>query len=164
VAVTPSDPATDTEMEPRKSKGIKTAPLVLLVMLTGTTLLPAFLYAGDWVSKFIQKQHIFGYVGHRLGIGPSPKKRVVSFYEKHDPTKIVEVDSILARYYGDYTTLVKRLERKYGDYGYFLNWEKDEAPMTVALEHLRDTRDFLQEKFGEKCPQTRKNCSTQCSL
>jgi len=132
--------------------GIKTLPLVMLVMLTGTTLLPAILYMGDYFSAFIAKNHIMGNLGHRLGIGPSPKKRVLSFYEKHDPEKLSEVPTILSKYYGDYPKLVKRLERKYGDYGYFLNWEKDEAPMNLAFEQLWETKDVLTKKFDLYAP------------
>jgi hypothetical protein len=142
-----------------KKDGIKTAPLVLLILMTGTTLLPALLYAGDWFGAFLQKNHIFGSLGHKLGVGPSPKKRVLSFYEKHDPTKIHEVDSILAKYYGDYPKLVKRLERKYGDYGYFIEWEKDEAPMTLAFDKLKDTRDYMQKQFDKHAPQPLKTAS-----
>ena len=132
--------------------GIKTLPLVMLVMLTGTTLLPAILYMGDYLSAFIAKNHIMGNLGHRLGIGPSPKKRVLSFYEKHDPDKLSEVPTILSKYYGDYPKLVKRLERKYGDYGYFLNWEKDEAPMNLAFEQLWETKDLMVKKFDLYAP------------
>ena len=142
---------------PPPPKGIKTGPLILLVMLMGTTLLPALLYAGDWFGNFIQKQHILGNLGHRLNIGASPKKRVLSFYEKHSPEKIDEVDAILAKYYGDYPKLVKRLERKYQDYGYFLNWEQDEAPMTLAFEKLDETKQFIQKKFNRHAPQGVKN-------
>eukprot|EP01083_Nonionella_stella_P259307 885539_1 len=94
-------------------EGIKTLPLIMLIMLTGTTVLPALLYMGDYLSAYLQKNHIMGNFGHRLGIGPSPKKRVISFYEKHDPDKLNEVPTILAKYYGDYPKLTKRLERKY---------------------------------------------------
>lgn len=132
--------------------GIKTLPLVMLIMLTGTTLLPAILYFGDYMSAFIQKNHIMGNLGHRLGVGPSPKKRVLSFYEKHDPDKLSEVPTILSKYYGDYTKLVKRLERKYGDYGYFLNWEKDEAPMNLAFEKLWETKDVVVKNFDLYAP------------
>ena len=132
--------------------GIKTLPLVMLIMLTGTTLLPAILYAGDYFSAYLSKNHFMGNIGHRLGIGPSPKKRVVSFYEKHDPDKLHEVPSILAKYYGDYPKLVKRLERKYADYGYFLNWEQDEAAMTLAFEKVWETRDALQKQFDRHAP------------
>lgn len=132
---------------------IKKGPLILLCMLTGTTLLPALLYAGDWFGNFMQKQHIMGNIGHKLNIGASPKKRVMSFYEKHSPEKIEEVEVILAKYYGDYPKLVKRLERKYHDYGYFLNWEQDEAPMTLAFEKLEETKKFFQKKFNKYAPQ-----------
>jgi len=135
-----------------KKEGIKTAPLILLILMTGTTLLPALLYAGDWFGGFLQKNHIFGNIGHKLGIGPSPKKRVMSFYEKHDPVKINEVDTILSKYYGDYPKLVKRLERKYGDYGYFVDWESDEAAMNLAFDKLKDTRDFVQKKYEQTAP------------
>ncbi len=138
---------------PTASQGIKSGPLIMLIMLTGTTLLPALLYAGDWLGAFIQKNHIMGSLGHKLNIGSSPKKRVLSFYEKHDPEKIDEVEKILAKYYGDYPKLIKRLERKYQDYGYFLNWEKDEAPMTLAFEMLNETKEKVQKEFNKRAPQ-----------
>lgn len=138
--------------KPSSKGGIKTLPLVMLVMLTGTTLIPAILYAGDYFSAYLSKNHFMGNLGFRLGIGPSPKKRVTSFYEKHDPEKLHEVPSILAKYYGDYPTLVKRLERKYADYGYFLNWEQDEAAMTLALEKMWETKDILDKQFNMYAP------------
>ncbi len=138
---------------PSSSQGIKTLPLVMLVMLTGTTLLPALLYAGDWIGAFVQKNHIMGNLGHKLNIGSSPRKRVLSFYEKHDPEKIDEVDKILSKYYGDYPKLIKRLERKYQDYGYFLNWEQDEAPMKLAFEKLDETKEAIQKEFNKRAPQ-----------
>jgi hypothetical protein len=144
---------------PPPAKGIKMGPLILLVMMTGTTLLPALLYAGDWFGNFLQKQHIMGNIGHKLNIGASPKKRVYSFYEKHSPEKLDEVDAILAKYYGDYPKLVKRLERKYQDYGYFLNWEKDEAPMTLAFEQLDETKKYFQKQFNKHAPQGVKNAA-----
>jgi len=135
-----------------QGQGIKTLPLVMLVMLTGTTLIPAFLYMGDFFSAFIQKNHLMGNLGHRLGVGPNPKQRVVSFYEKHDPEKLTEVPTILSKYYGDYPKLIKRLERKYGDYGYFLNWEQDEAPMTLAFEKLWETQEMMAKQFDRHAP------------
>ena len=137
----------------KKKEGIKTLPLILLLLLTGTAVLPALIYASDYLGAYFQKHHVFGAIGYKLGFGPSPKKRVLSFYEKHDPSKISDVDSILAKYYGDYPKLVKKLERKYGDYGYFLEWEQDEAPMTVALEHVANMRDYLGEQFNLHAPQ-----------
>jgi len=146
--------AQETQSLPPPAKsGIKMGPLVLLVMLTGTTLLPALLYAGDWFGAFLGKNHVLGSLGHKLGVGPSPKKRVYSFYEKHDPVKIDDVESILGKYYGEYPKLIKRLERKYGDHGYFIDWEKDEAPMTLAMDKVYETRDYMQKQFNIYAPQ-----------
>jgi len=138
--------------QPAPAKKIKTMPLVLLVLLTGSTLLPALIYAGDWMGNMVQKHHIMGALGHKLGIGATPKKRVLSFYEKHDPTKIEEVPKIMAKYYGDYPKLVKRLERRYQDYGYFQSWEQDEAPMKLAMEQLDDTREKLGKYWMQYAP------------
>lgn len=135
------------------SKPIKTLPLVMLILLTGSTLLPAIIYAGDWFGNMAQKHHIMGSLGHRLGVGSSPKKRVMSFYEKHDPSKIKEVPTILSKHYGDYPVLVKKLERKYQDYGYFLNWEKDEAPMQLAKEKFEETYEYLGKLWMKHAPQ-----------
>lgn len=137
----------------KKKQGIKTLPLVLLLLLTGTAVLPALIYASDFLGSYFQKHHVLGSIGYKLGFGATPKKRVLSFYEKHDPSKIDDVDGILAKYYGDYPKLIKKLERKYGDYGYFLEWEQDEAPMTLALEKVAETRDYLGEQFNLYAPQ-----------
>ena len=135
------------------SRGIKTTPLILLVLMIGTTLIPALIYASDFLGSYLAKNNVLGSIGYRLGIGQTPKKRVLSFYEKHDPAKIAEVPKILSKYYGDYPKLIKNLERKYQDYGYFLEWEQDEAPLTVAFEQLYETRDYLQTQFNTHAPQ-----------
>uniref|UniRef100_A0A7S2KZ21 Uncharacterized protein n=1 Tax=Leptocylindrus danicus TaxID=163516 RepID=A0A7S2KZ21_9STRA len=140
-----------------KKEGIKTLPLVMLILMTGTTLIPALLYAGDWLGAFLQKQHIMGNIGFRLGVGPSPKKRVISFYEKHDPSKLSQVNSIMSKHYGEYPKLVKRLERKYHDYGYFIDWEKDEAPMKLAKDQLMVTYDWFGDQFATHAPRPVKN-------
>jgi hypothetical protein len=143
-----------------KREGIKTTPLILLVVLMGTTLLPAFLYAGDWIGRFAQRNNLLGAVGYRLGVGSVPKQRVMSFYEKHDPTKIPEVPKILAKHYGDYPLLIKKLERKYQDYGYFVGWEEDEAPLRLALEQLQMTyRDYVLTNWNKYAPQALKTAA-----
>lgn len=43
----------------------------------------------------------------------------------------------MSKYYGDYPGLVKKLERKYGDYGYFIGWEADEAPLVYFREQVQ---------------------------
>jgi hypothetical protein len=123
----------DRPVGPKKKQGIKTTPLILLLLIVGTAVLPALIYASDF-----QRNHVLGQIGFRLGMGAVPRKRVISFYEKHDPNKLDEVPAILSKYYGDYPVLIKKLERKYQDYGYFLDWENDDAPLALALDQLRE--------------------------
>ena len=134
-------------------KGIKSTPLILLILMTGSTLLPALIFASDYFGTYMQKNNLMGSIGYRLGIGQTPKKRVMSFYEKHDPEKILEVPDILSKYYGDYPKLIKRLERKYQDYGYFIDWEGDEAPMQLALEQFDETRQYMFQQWQRYAPQ-----------
>jgi hypothetical protein len=144
----------------KKSHGIKTLPLIFLVLMTGTTLLPVILYASDYLGNYMAKNNVVGQLGFRLGMGAVPRKRVVSFYEKHDPTKVNDVPDILSKYYGDYPKLVKKLERKYQDYGYFLGWEEDEAPLTLALEQLQDTYNvWLTDYWNVYAPQPLKTAA-----
>jgi len=138
-------------------KGIKKMPLVFLVMMTGTTLIPVLLYMSDWIGAYVQKNNVMGGLGYRFGIGPSPKKRIVSFYEKHDPLKISNIDSIMAKHYGEYNKLTKKLERKYHDYGYFLDWEKDEAPLQLAKAQVYETMDEIGILFHKHAPVPIKN-------
>ena len=142
-------------MPPKKApQGIKTLPLIFLILMTGTTLLPVVLYASDYMGNFMAKNNVLGQIGFRMGMGAVPRKRVLSFYEKHDPYKLEEVPNILSKYYGDYPTLVKKLERKYQDYGYFLGWEEDEAPLTLAMEQLQETYNvWLTSYWNVYAPQ-----------
>jgi len=142
-------------------KGIKTLPLIFLLMLTGTTVLPALIYMSDYIGKYTRKNHIMGSIGHKLGIGASPKRRVVSFYEKHDPVKVDDVPKLMSKYYGEYPKLIKRLERKYNDYGYFLHWQEDEAPSKLAKEQLWKTYDavvdYVDVQFTKYAPKWMKS-------
>jgi len=144
----------------KKSQGIKSTPLILLIIMTGSTLLPAMIFASDFLGNFFQKHHVLGQIGFRLGMGAVPRKRVLSFYEKHDPNKIEDVPDILSKYYGDYPKLVKKLERKYQDYGYFLGWEEDEAPLTLAVEQLRETYStWIHSHWNVYAPQPLKTAA-----
>lgn len=153
-----SDDMGDIPLPPKKKTGgIKTLPLVFLILMTGTTLLPVLLYASDYLGGFLAKNNVVGQLGFRLGMGAVPRKRVLSFYEKHDPNKIEEVPVILSKYYGDYPKLVKKLERKYQDYGYFLGWEEDEAPLALAMEQLQETYNvWITSYWNVYAPQTLK--------
>jgi hypothetical protein len=109
------------------------------------------------MSKFLSNNNIMGNVGFRLGIGAVPKKRVLSFYEKHAPMKLDEVPTILSKHYGNYPQLIKKLERKYQDYGYFMGWEDDEAPLRLALEQLHSTYDvWISQYWNRYAPQALK--------
>ena len=134
----------------KKEQGIKTTPLILLILLTGTTLLPGILYVGDMVSNYLGNNNVFGEMGYRLGIGAVPRKRVLSFYEKHNPEKLSEVPTILSKHYGEYPKLIKKLERKYQDYGYFHGWEEDEAPMVKVRESMEEAYSYWIQKIWNK--------------
>lgn len=143
-----------------KDQGIKTTPLILLILMVGTTILPGLIYASDYLGAFMAKNNVLGQIGFRLGMGAVPKKRVMSFYEKHDPNKLNEVPTILSKYYGDYPKLIKRLERKYQDYGYFLGWEEDEAPLVQAKEQLADTYSlWINSYWNVYAPQPAKTAA-----
>lgn len=147
----------DMEMPQPKKKQIKSTPLILLILMTGSTLLPALIFASDYLGNYMAKHHVLGQVGFRLGMGAVPRKRVLSFYEKHDPEKIENVPDILSKYYGDYPQMIKRLERKYQDYGHFIGWEQDEAPMVLAMEQLQETYDtWIHSYWNVYAPQVLK--------
>jgi hypothetical protein len=149
-------------MPPKKNpvSGIKRTPLILLIIMTGTTLLPALIFASDYLGNFFQKHHVLGQIGFRLGMGAMPRKRVLSFYEKHDPAKSNGVPDILSKYYGDYPALIKKLERKYQDYGYFVGWEQDEAPLELAKEQIEETYNvWIHSYWNVYAPQTLKTAA-----
>mmetsp|Transcript_19511 Transcript_19511/g.45310 ORF Transcript_19511/g.45310 Transcript_19511/m.45310 type:complete len:322 (-) Transcript_19511:179-1144(-) len=142
------------------NQGIKTTPLILLILMVGTTILPGLIYASDYIGGYLAKNNVMGQIGFRLGMGAVPKKRVLSFYEKHDPEKLNEVPTILSKYYGDYPKLIKRLERKYQDYGYFLGWESDEAPMALAKDQLQETYSlWINSYWNVYAPQPAKTAA-----
>jgi hypothetical protein len=142
---------------PKKKEGIKTLPLILLVLMVGTTLLPALIFVGDYAATFLSKNNLAGSIGFYLGIGSVPKKRVLSFYEKHAPEKINDVPSILSKHYGNYPQLLKKLERKYQDYGYFMGWQEDEAPLKIGTEYLQSLYDvWIQQYWNRYSPQVLK--------
>mmetsp|Transcript_27577 Transcript_27577/g.84609 ORF Transcript_27577/g.84609 Transcript_27577/m.84609 type:complete len:271 (-) Transcript_27577:1183-1995(-) len=106
---------------------VKWKHVALLALLTGTAVLPGVLWAAD---------HLFALSGSalalsasafasRAGLTPTPKDRLVKFYEKHNPDKVSDVPQLVHKYAGNYDKMVKTLEAKYGDYGFFLGWRDD---------------------------------------
>jgi hypothetical protein len=141
----------------KTNSGIKTTPLILLILMVGTTLLPALIYLGDYASTFLAKNNMAGSMGYHFGIGSVPKKRVLSFYEKHAPEKVNDVSGILSKHYGNYPQLIKKLERKYHDYGYFVGWQEDEAPLKIGTDYLQSMYDvWIQQYWNRYAPQVLK--------
>lgn len=139
------------------NKGIKTTPLILLFLMVGTALLPALIYAGDFISSHLSKSDFSGSIGYTLGIGTVPHKRTTAFYEKHAPEKVKDVPKILSKHYGGYPKLIKQLERKYQDYGYFIGWEEDEALFTHFKEQTKEVYDiWLKQYWNRHAPQALK--------
>lgn len=143
----------------KKKEGIKTLPLILLILLTGTTLLPAMVFLGDYVQGFLKGNDLMGSMAFNLGIGQVPRKRVTSFYEKHAPEKVEDVPKILSKHYGEYPKLIKKLERKYQDYGYFLGWEDDEAPVRLLTDYLSDGYSIWIKIWNQNAPQFAKTAA-----
>ena len=54
--------------------------------------------------------------------------------------------------YGNYPKLTKNLERKYQDYGYFLNWQQDEAPAILVKEKLEIYYKAVNKKWHKHAP------------
>ena len=111
----------------KKSKGIKWKYVAFLALLFGSAILPALLWVVDNVGGLLgagASSSISG-LGAKLGMSATPTERLTSFYEKHNPDKVDEVDALIAKYAGNYPKMVKVLEAKYGDYGYFMGWEND---------------------------------------
>jgi hypothetical protein len=121
-------------------KGIKPLPLFFLLLMVGGSLFPAFIYLFDNAGPILAKSNVMGRVGYSLGIGATPRSRVVTFYEKHAPDNLGNVDKMMGDYYGRYPQLTKKLERKYNDYGYFLGWQDDESAYNTAMKKVEEVK------------------------
>lgn len=119
----------------RKKKGyfekIKWGHVAILCMMTMGGLAPFFFMLADnigpAIGKYMPNLNLAPTMVN-LGLMQTPKKRLVDFYQKHNQTdKLADdlVDATILKYAGDYPTLIKKLERKYQDYGYFIGWEHE---------------------------------------
>mmetsp|Transcript_18013 Transcript_18013/g.55412 ORF Transcript_18013/g.55412 Transcript_18013/m.55412 type:complete len:258 (-) Transcript_18013:916-1689(-) len=125
----------------KKSKsGIKWKYVAFLVLLFGSAAMPVVLFLVDNLGGVFGTgaTAAFGAATARMGLTPTPKDRLQLFYEKHNPEKVDEVDHLIDKYAGSYPKMVKVLEAKYGDYGFFLGWEQD-----------RTFKSFLMKEAGE---------------
>merc|ERR1719263_623 len=118
--------------------GIKWKYVFILVFLFGSALLPALLWVVDHAGAAVSGAGGSAAAGLRvkLGLSPTPKERLTNFYAKHNPDKVDEVDGLIAKYAGNYPKMIKVLEAKYGDYGYFMNWENDVSFSTFLKKEL----------------------------
>merc|ERR1712187_362708 len=111
------------------------------------------LYSGGYIISLLSKQnHLLRTMKCKLGVCLSPRKQVISFYEKHDPRKLPDVDGIISNYCGHYPTLVRKLERKYSDYGYFLHWENDVDPWKSLKRKLHKHFKIVRNLFNRYVP------------
>ena len=111
------------------SKGIRWQYVAFLVLLFGTTALPAVFWVLDSVGGLVGKGAggAMGGIGAKLGMSATPRDRLAKFYAKHNPDKVDEVGGLIAKYAGNYPKMIKVLEAKYNDYGFFLGWQEDES-------------------------------------
>mmetsp|Transcript_10481 Transcript_10481/g.12752 ORF Transcript_10481/g.12752 Transcript_10481/m.12752 type:complete len:304 (+) Transcript_10481:20-931(+) len=121
--------------------GIKPTHLLLMFLMVGSAFIPMIIMGAEVVAPYVsQVLPDFTPMMVNLGLAATPKRRLVSFYEKHNPDKMEEVDKILLKYAGDYGKMVKKLESKYHDYGYFLKWEEDGS----VAELQKKTYEYMQ--------------------
>lgn len=124
------DVASKMRKRSKKEKGffadIKWGHIAILVMMTGGAALPFVVMIADSLGPVVSKMvPNLAPMLVSLGLAATPKRRLTQFYEKHNPDKMSDVDMILQKYAGDYGTMTKKLESKYHDYGFFVQWEKD---------------------------------------
>lgn len=149
--------ATSSKRRVQKPKGyfanIKWKHVALLVMMTGTAVLPAVLWVVDKTSTLLNQNDAFKSMGIKLGMTPTPKERLEKFYKKHDePEKLQEVDHLLTKYAGSYDKMIKVLESKYNDYGYFIGWEMDSDWRVLMGKEMKKTYQKARKIYQKKVP------------
>lgn len=126
-----------------KKGGIKWLHIFFLVLMMGSAILPAIVFLIDNMGGAVNGLlPSLGAAMAAAGMVATPKKRLIEFYEKHDPEKVDKVEAAIKRYAGDYKTMTKRLEAKYNDYGFFIGWENDSGFAAIQKEGMA----VLQEK------------------
>lgn len=128
-------------------QGIKWKYVFFFVLLFGTGMAPFLFMLVDAVKPVVGNS--LSRVSAQIGLAPTPKMRLVKFYEKHNPDKVKEVDALIGKYTTDYPKMVKILEAKYQDYGFFLGWEKDNEASKIfqryAAKYSRLARYYYRK-------------------
>ena len=138
----------------KKAKGIKWKYVAFLALLFGSAILPVVLWivdhAGGLLGTGLTKA--IGASTARMGLTPTPKDRLAKFYEKHNPEKVGEVDHLVQKYAGDYPKMIKVLEAKYGDYGFFLGWEQDRTFGKFMKTQAGEGAEIVQYYYKRHMP------------
>ena len=156
------DSSSDDDDEPgprqqrgqKKSKGIKWKYVAFLALLFGSAILPVVLWVVDHAGGLLGTglTKAIGASTARMGLTPTPKDRLAKFYEKHNPEKVGEVDHLVQKYAGDYPKMIKVLEAKYGDYGFFLGWEQDRTFGKFMKTQLGEGSEVIQYYYKRHMP------------
>jgi hypothetical protein len=86
-----------------KQSGIRWGPIVFLVLIVGSSLLPGLAQLFESLGK----------LGFKT-FAPDHQGRVTRFYQQHNPTKVSEVPNVMRKYKGREDALYAKLEAKYG--------------------------------------------------
>jgi hypothetical protein len=150
------DEAPGPQSRPRKKEkgGIKWKYVGFLALMFGTACLPAILWIVDNVGGLMGSgvSKSIGAATARMGFTPTPKDRLALFYAKHDEEKVEKVDHLVQKYAGDYSKMIKVLEAKYGDYGFFLGWEQDRTMTKFMKTQASEGLDKVQYYYKRHMP------------
>ncbi|CAM9696885.1 unnamed protein product [Ascophyllum nodosum] len=104
------------------------------VLLTGLVFVFDYVAASEW--------------GVKVGLSEDPRSRLTKFYQKHNPSKMRDVDKLLRQYEGKYAELFRKLEAKYArpDPRKQKQAEEEEEFLKEQARYEQEARE-AQEKF-----------------
>lgn len=134
--------------------GIKWKYIFFIVLLFGTTAIPIVIKVLDALAPMASSglRRAGMVVGFQAGMVATPRHRLEKFYEKHNPAKLPEVPTVLRKYADDYPKMIKILEAKYHDYGFFIGWQDDDSTVQMATRHLMRYGKFLHYYYRRHVP------------
>lgn len=134
--------------------GIKWKYIFFIVLLFGTTAIPVVIKVLDTLAPMASSglRRAGMVVGFQAGMVATPRYRLEKFYEKHNPDKLPEVPSVLRKYADDYPKMIKILEAKYHDYGFFIGWKNDDSTVQMATRHLMHYGKLLHYYYRRYVP------------
>ncbi|CAM9514950.1 unnamed protein product [Pylaiella littoralis] len=130
------------QRRPAKKGGIKILPLILMFVMFGPVLLTGLIFVCDYVVN--------SEWGIRVGLPGNPRASLTKFYQKHNPTKMRDVDKLMKKYKGRYAEMFQRLDAKYNtdknDARKSKQAEEEEEYMREQARYEQEARE-AQEKF-----------------